>query len=174
MSIRRLLVALVATVSAIWFAAVPVSATPAEPEPTLAGTPVVFTLPPLVADSPLAAAGDVGTQEWPVVSEKLCASANVFDLACIQAISQNGIRWTGIRGIYELGLSRPAGSCFGLNVALVSNRGTVPAAPGQTCFGRPLVREFLNLPLFGGYCGQVGFQDQGIGSVSFTPFLCFS
>lgn len=163
MSFRRGLIALVAMlVAGVWFVATPVSAL-AEPA---ADVPVIKLAPP--------SAGDASTSDWPVVSQKYCFTQNVFDQACIQAVSQNGLQWTGLRGSYELGLSRPATACFGLNVALVSNRGNIGAASGQACFGRPLVREFLNLPLFGGYCAQVGFQDQQLGYVFGTPVLCFS
>src|SRR5262245_50957106 len=167
MRFRRGVIALVAmVVASVWFVATPASATPAPVGVADGSAPVIKLAPP--------SAGDASTREWPVVSQKFCFTQNVFDQACIQAISQNGLQWTGLRGSYELGLSRPASACFGLNVALVSNRGTIGAASGQTCFGRPLVREFLNLPLFGGYCGQVGFQDQQLGYVFGTPRLCFT
>ncbi len=63
---------------------------------------------------------------------------------------------------------------MGLNVGLQSNRGNVGAAPGSVCLGAPLVREFLNLQLSGGYCGYVVFQDQRLGYTFPTPSLCFA
>jgi hypothetical protein len=168
MKVRTLLTALVAMVATTWYTAAPASA--GQPAPAATDAAVVHLSRSVTKSQP--ASGDVGIQV--VYSQKFCASANVFDTACIQAFSTNNVTWTGIRGTYELGLSRPATACFSLNVGLVSNRGSVGAAPGQVCFGRPLIRDFNNLPLFGGYCAQVGFQDQQLGYIFWTPFLCFN
>ncbi len=111
MKVHSRLIALVAMlVTGIGVAASPARADQSagpEPADSIASTASVTSIPLLVRDSPPGTTEPAGISGRSVVGNQICFRQNVFDTACIQPISQDGVRWTGLQGSYAYGTGRP-------------------------------------------------------------------